>query len=248
MICDQLTSLLGFDCYPLADGGQVALVQTPFRFSDGAALPVFVEMINGRVRFFDDGATLRHFLGRGLRIENRKHASFLINAATKHGAFFTESGEVEAWAAAEGSQKAFSSFLSSMLAIAAWEMEQEGLETDTSVFVEEVALALRAWKPSAAITVEPEFEGVSGKHYKLNFLVDGQPVAVTGSHANSVSALLHRLLDIHGRPANTGFKPLVIIDDRPDPEAARREASIIQNVSTVMPFTSLERKSPPGAA
>lgn len=243
MICEQLTVLLGFDCFPLSEGGEVALVQTPFKFEDGDALPVFVEITEGQIRFFDDGATLRHFIGRGVRIENKKHASFLIGLASKYRAAFTESGEIEAWASMKDASSAFSAFMCSMLAIAAWEKDQQGEDTDTSIFVEEVAMALRAWKPSASIALEPEFDGVSGRKYKLDFLLDGQPVAVTGAHANSVSAVLHRLLDIHGRPANEGFRPLVIIDDRSDPEAARREASIIQNVSTVMPFSALEAQA-----
>lgn len=217
----------------------MALVQTPFRFEDGDSLPVFVEVLDGRVRFFDDGATLRHFIGRGVRIENKKHATFLANLASRHKAAFTEQGEIETWASVENAPLAFSAFMCSMLSIASWEKEQHGQDTDTLIFVEEVAMALRAWKPDATISLDPEFEGVTGKRYKLEFLLNGQPVAVTGAHANSVSALLHRLLDIHALPANQGFKPLVIIDDRTDPEAARRESSIIQNVSTVMPFTAL---------
>lgn len=242
MICDQLSTLLGFDCFPLTAEGDIALVETPFKFDDGDRLPVFIEMINGQVRFFDDGATLRHFIGRGVRLENRKHATFLVNAASKHGAAFTDAGEIEAWASAENAGSAFSAFLSAMLALAAWEKDQRGEDTDTSIFVEEVAMALRAWRPDATIAVDPEFEGISGRKYKLDFLIDGQPVAVSGAHANSVSAVLHRLIDIHGKPANGEFKPLVIIDDRTDPEAAKREASIMQNVSTVMPFTTLEAK------
>lgn len=241
MTCEQLSTLLGFDCLPLCDEGSVALVHTPFKFEDGDALPVFVEAVDGQVRFFDDGATLRHFIGRGVRIENRKHAAFLVNISAKHGAAFTESGEIEAWSSIKEAGHAFSAYLSSMLAVAAWEKEQQGQDTDTSIFVEEVAMALREWKPYSSIAIDPEFEGVSGRKYKLEFLLDGQPVAVTGAHANSVSALLHRLLDIHGRPTNSNFKPLVIIDDRTDPEAAKRESSIIQNVSTVMPFTALGR-------
>lgn len=239
MICAHLSTLLGFDCFPLSEEGSVALVQTPFKFEDGDALPVYVEVVDGQVRFFDDGATLRHFIGRGVRIENKKHATFLTNIASKHSAAFTESGEVETWAPMQNASAAFSAYLCSMLAIASWEKDQQGEDTDTSIFVEEVAMALRAWKPDASITLDPEYEGVSGRKYKLEFLLNGQPVAVTGAHANSVSALLHRLLDIHGRPVNDGFKPLVIIDDRSDPEAAKRESAIIQNVSTVMPFSAL---------
>lgn len=241
MICDQLSSLLGFECHPLTDDGAVVLVQTPFKFDDGDAMPVFVEMVNGQVRFFDDGATLRHFLGRGARIENKKHASFLAGIANKHSAAFSDQGEIESWSSQKDASQAFSSFMCTMLAVASWEKEQGGQDTDTSIFVEEVALALRAWKPSASITTDPEFDGVSGKRYKLDFLLDGQPVAVTGAHANSVSALLHRLLDIHGKPTNDGFRPMVIIDDRADPAAAKRESSIIQNISTVMQFSDISR-------
>lgn len=243
MICDQLTTLLGFDCFPLSEDGSVALVQTPFKFEDGDSLPVYVEMIEGQIRFFDDGATLRHFIGRGVRIENRKHATFLVNAAARHNAAFTDAGEIEAWASVKEADKAFSSFLCSMLSVVSWEKDQQGEDTDTSIFLEEVAMALRAWKPTASIAHEPEFEGVSGRKYKLDFLLDGQPVAVTGAHPNSVSAVLHRLLDIHGNPRTGDFKPLVIIDDRSDPEAAKREAAIIQSVSTVMPFSALERSA-----
>jgi len=243
MICEQLTNMLGFDCSPLTEGCNVALISTPFKFDDGDPLPVFVEIVDGQVRFFDDGGTLRHFLGRGLRIENKKHTSFLTNTAAKNGAAFTEAGEIEAWAAQSNAAVAFSQFLSSMLALTAWEREQRGVDTDESVFVEEVAMALRAWKPDASIALDPPFEGVSGRFYKLDFMVDGQAIAATGSHANSVSALLHKLVDIRGRIANSDMKVLVVIDDRQDQAAATRESSIVQSVATVMPFTALERNA-----
>ncbi|MGC4395817.1 DUF1828 domain-containing protein [Hydrogenophaga sp. T2] len=243
MICDKLTNLLGYDCLPLSDSGQVALVHTPFKFEDGASLPVFIEFVNGQVRFFDDGATLRHFMGRGVKIENRKHTAFLTNIANAHQAVFSESGEIETWASMESAPVAFSRFLSSMLAIAAWEKGQEGEDTDTSIFVQEVAIALRAWKPTADLTFEPPFEGITKKSYKLDFLLDGRPVVAVGSHQNSVSSLLHKLVDIHNLPENRGFDPLVVIDDRRDPEAADKESKVLQSLATVMPFSSLERQS-----
>lgn len=239
MICDHLTNLLGFECFPLSEGGEIAIVHTPFQFEDGDALPVFVEVVNGHVRFFDDGATLRHFIGRGVRIENRKHATFLTNIAACHNAAFTETGEIEAWATLEKASQAFATYLCSMLAIASWEKDQEGQDTDTSVFVEEVAMAIKAWKPNASISLDPVFEGITSRKHKLDFLVDGRPVVAVGTHHNSVSGLLHRLVDIHGNPQNQAFDPLVIIDDRSDPQAATKEAKIIQAVATVMPFTSL---------
>ncbi len=243
MICDQLTNLLGFECLPLSEGGEVACIHTPFKVEDGDALPVFVEFVAGQVRFFDDGAALRHFMGRGVRLENRKHASFLVNIASTHKATFSQTGEIEAWAKLDSAAQAFSAFLASMLAIAAWEKGQEGEDTDTSIFVQEVAIALRAWKPGASISVDPSFEGITRRTYKLDFLLDGRPVVAVGSHHNSVSGLLHKLVDIHNLPENQGFDPLVVIDDRKDREAADKEAKIIQAVATVMPFTSLGYQS-----
>ena len=240
MICQQLSTLLGFDCSPLTESGNVALVSTPFKFDDGDALPVFAELINGQIRFFDDGHTLMHFIGRGVRIENKKHATFLASTATKNGTAFTDQGEVEIWAPSDSAAEAFNKYISSLIALSAWEREQRGADTDVSLFVEEVAMALRAWKPQADITLEPPFEGVSGRTYKLDFLLDGLAVTVASAHPNSVSAVLHKLVDIHGRLATTGAKFLVVIDDRTDPDSAAREALIVQSVATVMPFTALE--------
>lgn len=243
MICHQLSKLLGFECSPLTDGGDIALVSTPFKFDDGDAIPVFVEKVHGQVRFFDDGGALMHFIGRGVRIENKKQATFLVNAAAKNGAVFSDSGDIEAWASLDKAHEAFAKFLASMLDLASWEREQRGSNTDTSLFVEEVALALRAWKPSADITVGPPFMGVSGKTHKLDFLVDGKGVIATGIHPNAISSMLHRLIDIRGLIANVDTPFLIVIDDRTDPDAAERESKVVQAVATAMKFTDLERNA-----
>ena len=243
MICQQLTAILGFCCSPLTESGDIVHISTPFNFDDGDALPVFAELTNGQIRFFDDGHTLMHFIGRGMRIENKRHASFLLTTASKNGAVFTDQGEIETWASVGNAAEAFGRYLSSMIALSAWEREQRDVKTDISLFVEEVEMALRAWKPHAAITLEPPFEGISGRYYKLDFLVDGEAVEVTGTHPNSIGSLLHKLVDIHGRIANSDANFLVVIDDRHDAHAAKREALVLQSVATVISFTALEARA-----
>lgn len=244
MICDHLTSVLGFECTPLAEGGSIALVSTPFRFDDGDPLPVFVELVGSHVRFFDDGQTLMHFIGRGVRVETRTNATFLTNAAGKSGATFTESGELEAWAPVDQASEAFAKFLSSLMSLSAWENDQRGINSDTSLFVEEVAIALKAWKPNAALLANPAATGVSGREYRLDFEFDGSLVVATSAHANAVSSVLHRLVDIKGKIENADVKFLVVIDDRTDPDAAMRESLIVQSVATVMPYQSIGRYLP----
>lgn len=248
MICQQLNTLLGFDCSPLSESGDVALVSTPFKFDDGDAVPVFVEHVAGQVRFFDDGQSLIHFIGRGVRIDNKKHAMFLTNTANKHGAEFTEQGEIEVWSPIAQAHQAFAKYINTLMSLVSWEREQRGSNSDMTLFVEEVAMALRAWKPDAKIDLDQPIRGISGKTYKIDFLVDGQPMAVTGVHAISIGSMLHKLIDIKGLHENKDAEFTIVIDDRADPEGAKREALIMQTVGTVLPFTSLESASPQSSA
>jgi hypothetical protein len=248
MICQQLNTLLGFDCSPFSESGEVVLVSTPFKFDDGDSVPVFAEQIAGQIRFFDDGQTLMHFIGRGVRIENKKQASFLINTAAKNGAAFTDQGEIEVWAPLEQAQTAFAKYVSTLIALTVWEADQKGSNTDASLFVEEVAMALRAWKPKAVIELEQPFVGISGRTYKVDFVVDGAPIVVTGTHPNSVGSILHKLVDIRGLIENMDTQFTVVIDDRADPEGAKKESLIVQSLGTVFPFTALEALAPTSSA
>lgn len=248
MICQQLNTLLGFDCSPLSASGEVVYVSTPFKFDDGDALPVFVEHVAGQVRFFDDGQSLMHFIGRGVRIENKTNATFLSNAAAKHGASFTDQGEIEVWAPLDQAHVAFGRYINTLLALTAWEADQRGANTDMTLFVEEVAMALRAWKPHATIELDFPIRGISGRTYKVDFMVNGSPFVITGSHPNSVGSVLHKLVDIRGLIENAEAKFTVVIDDRADPEGAKRESLIVQSVGTVLPFSSLEASAPKAAS
>ncbi|CAN7464944.1 DUF1828 domain-containing protein [Acidovorax sp. LjRoot38] len=243
MICHQFSSLLGFECHPLTEDGSVAAISSPFTFEDGDSLPLFVESVNGQVRFFDDGATLMHFIGRGVRIENKRNATFLISAAQRHGGTFNEAGEIEFWAPEAAAPLAFAKYLASLMDIVSWEKDQQGVNTDISVFVEEVGIALRAWKPGAEITKSPPFIGVSGKPYELDYLIDGQPVVATGPRAQSATWVLHKLVDIQSVIANAGMSPLIVIDDRLDPESADQESKVLQSVGTAIKFTDLEARA-----
>lgn len=244
MICEKLSSLLGFDCCPLSEAGNVALIETPFQFADGEGLPVYSEVSNGQIRFFDDGGVILHFLSRGLRLENKRHLRFIQNAAEANGVALTEAGEVEVWAKLEDAPAAFSQYVSTLLQLVAWEAAQEGANQDTSHFVDEVVMALRSWKPGAYLEIDPApVEGISGQQHKLDAVFDGQGVIVTGTHHSTVNSSLRKLVDLRARPANQDLRLLVVIDDRGDAEAAAREAKVMQAVATVLPFTQLERNA-----
>lgn len=243
MICDQLGSLLGFECMPLNEAGNVAFISTPFVFDDGESVPVYAELANGQLRFFDDGATVLHFLGRGLRLDDKRRLRFISKAAEQFGSVLNEAGEIEVWDNLENASQAFAKYVSTLLSITSWEQEQRGVEVDTALLVDEVVMALRAWRPDAELITDPQpMLGISGQVHRLDLRFNGQGVVATGPHPNSVSANLRKLVDIRSLIANQGETFLVVIDDRIDPEGADREARVLQTVATVMPFTALEKQ------
>lgn len=243
MICSSLSELIGFTCHPLNDDGSVAMIDTPFAFPDGDEIPVFVEKATGRIRFFDDGAAIMHFLGRGVLLDDHRKTRFLKNLAEPNGVSLTDMGELEIWAKDEDAPAAFAKYMSTMLALSHWEREQDGVATDASLFLDEVAMCLRAWKSSALIDDGQEYVGISGHAYKMDLQFDGNPVIAIGTHPATVGATAKKLLDIRAATGNEKLRILLIIDDRRDANAAKSEGLILDSLSNVMMMTQLQRNA-----
>lgn len=243
MVCDNIASLIGITCYPLTDDGSVAMLDTAFRFADGDAAPVFVEKAGGLVRFFDDGGVLLHFAGRGLRLENHRHDKFIRSAGEPHGVKLNEAGELEIWAAERDASSAFAKFISTLVALTGWEREQQGVGSDLSILIDEVEICLRAINPQASLIPKPEYIGVSGQVYNLDFNFDGRAVIAITPQRATVSSAIRKLIDIRSRPGNQDFDVMVVLDDRRDPEAAKSEGQVLNAVGNVWPMTRLEQKA-----
>lgn len=243
MICSSISEMIGFMCHPLTDDGSVAMIDTPFAFPDGDEIPVFVEKISGQVRFFDDGGTIMHLLGRGVSLDDQRKTRFIKNLAEPNGVSLTEMGELEIWAKSEDAPIAFAKYMSTMLALSSWELDQNGASTDASLFLDEVAMCLRAWKSFGALSDGEELKGISGHVYKMDFQFDGGAVLAIGTHPATVSSAAKKLLDIRAATQNEELKILLIIDDRRDADAAKSEGLILESVSNVMMMTQLQRRA-----
>lgn len=243
MICSQISKLIGISCHPLTEDGSVAYIDTSFAFEDGASIPVFVEKVGNHVRFFDDGETILHLRGRGLSLDDNRKTKFLKNLAAPTQVNLTEMGELETWAAINDAPKAFSRYLAAILAVARWEADQIGVATDLSLLISEVAMCLRVVKPQAEIVERPEYIGISGHKYKLDFKFDGDAVIATSPHPNAVSSAAKKLLDIRAAAENQGIKIVVVLDDRYDPDAAKKEGLILDSVANVWMMKRLEQQA-----
>ncbi len=239
MFCEQLTSRIGLNCHPLDDDGRVFLIETPFRFHDGDHIPVYVEIIGNEFRFFDDGAAFLHFSGLGINLNGGNQVKFIKTAAEAHGANFTDQGEIEIWAKADDSGKAFASYVAALLELVRWEAERKNVSHDASVFVDEVAQYLMAWR-RVEIKRSPKLMGITGREHVFDLDMNGTLVLAISAHHQSASSALHKLVDIKALPANQSVPTLVVIDDRKDAESAKTEGILLSSVSNVIGLGQLQ--------
>lgn len=121
MICNNLLHMTGFACQPISEQGDLARISTPFCFADGDPVPVYVQTFANKVyRFFDDGQTLLHFIGRGMKFKNGHKLRFIANIAQKHGAAMNSNGVLELFSKSDSSADAFAKYITCMIAISHW--------------------------------------------------------------------------------------------------------------------------------
>ncbi|CAM3754796.1 hypothetical protein BOBR111200_06915 [Bordetella bronchialis] len=99
---------------------------------------------------------------------------------------------------------------------------------------------LRAWKKDSVISETPEYMGISGHTYRLDFQVDDQGVVAISPHPLSVSTAIKKLLDIVSAPVNEGVRLQVVLDDRKQPDEAKSEAAVLNAVADVLMMSRLE--------
>jgi hypothetical protein len=243
MICHRVSEILGLTCHPLSDDGGVAMLDSPFVYPDGDDIPIFIEKIGPQMRFFDDGEAILHLLGRGVSLDDHRKTRFIKNVAEPNGVSLNTQGELEIWSTETQAPQAFAKYMATMLALSKWESDQNEVATDLSLLLEEVALCLRAWKPRATIAEGPEFTGVSGHVYKLDFSLDQDAVIAITPHHASVSSAAKKLLDIRAVSSYAGLKIIVVIDDRHDAANAKREGRILDSVGNVMMMSALQHQA-----
>lgn len=127
MINSNISALIGFEYEQLEEDGSLGLIDTPFLFEDGDPVPVYVEEVDGRIRFFDDGGAIWHLMSLGVPVDNEGDTDFIRAVIKPTGAVLNQMGEIEAWAEAGQEPAAFARFLSAMLAMVRWEQDRDAI-------------------------------------------------------------------------------------------------------------------------
>lgn len=127
-----ISKMIGYACHPLTDDGSVAIIDTPFKFTDGDDIPVYVELGSDFVRFFDNGDVFFHFLGRGIAVDDEGGTQFLSTIAASNGVSYSAAGNVEIQIARDDAAAAFAKYIAAILAFVSWEKTWEANLQDES--------------------------------------------------------------------------------------------------------------------
>jgi hypothetical protein len=123
MISLDLKDLLGFDYDFLDDEKNLVAIYTPFFYQDGDSVPVYVEQLDGKCRFFDDGGALWHLTSIGVPLDEPGQEKFVEDLARPCGVSLNDEDELEIFFEPVQARAAFTRFMSAMLAIVRWEYE-----------------------------------------------------------------------------------------------------------------------------
>jgi len=249
MICKNLLQMTGFACQPISEQGDLARISTPFCFADGDPVPVYVQSFANDVhRFFDDGQTLLHFIGRGMKLDNGHRLRFLANIAQKHGAAVNDNGVLELFSKGDSPSNAFAQYITCVIAIAQWEYEHQGIDANGAAFADEVVHALLTLHPESTSTLihKPTYLGSSGKRHELDFGLGGKGYIAVKPNQQSAAPALYKLVDIINRQTNADAHLVVVIDDRHDKNAAKNTKQVFRSIASDV--ISFSRIAPPAQA
>jgi hypothetical protein len=123
MINSNISELLGFSCHHLDDAGTLAVIDSPFVFEDEDSIPIYVQEVDQKVRFFDDGEVISHFMGLGIRLDAWDDSQFIEDLARPHGVTLNDRGDLEIWADSQAVPHAFARYLAALLEMVRWERE-----------------------------------------------------------------------------------------------------------------------------
>lgn len=246
MICKDLLQMTGFACQPINEQGDFARISTPFCFADGDPVPVYVQSFSNDVyRFFDDGQTLLHFIGRGMKFPSGHQLRFLSGIAQKHGAVLNENGVLELFSKGSSPADAFAKYVSCLVTVTQWEDEHQGADSDGAAFATEVVHALLSLYPQREPTLKPTYLGSSGKRHELDVKLGNTGYLAVKPNQKSAAPALYKLVDITNRQSNSDEELVVVIDDRFDKSAAKNTQQVFRSIaSNVINFSKIASAEP----
>lgn len=222
---------------PTRDGSTVYQVDTPFKIAQDAPLEVYVQMLEGQIRFFDDGLNLHTLLSLGVCFEDEAKWRSLQNLFAGAETCLHPSGLIEMYAPRDRAEESFARFLLSLSQLEFW-VANEAFKVKRSKkeFVARAALAFQGVFSEAQIEYSPKIQ-TSRREVSFDLRVDDKYVDVpfvdsVWSHVRKVGGL---------RIERPETRTMAVINDVADAsKKAAQERDVIGVFVPAMLLSSLE--------
>jgi hypothetical protein len=243
MNCTGLLQHLGFECAPRPNNG--ARIFSPFTFSDGTHLGVYVEPLqDGKLLVTDHGDAFMHLSGQGVKITPRR----LRWAATRCAPVdVSEGGALQLVSDTGRIGAAVAAVLDASLRIAHQQVDWAP-SIAAAQFTELVAEEIKAIAPEKvrrSVTVigvsghQIEFPiGVALPDRSIAFV---QPISSDGRHIDwaAVYRATGKMTDIQQAGIDADRR-LIVLDDSSARDDAARAITLLHTSATVLPFSTRE--------
>lgn len=241
--CEWAKALTRYECNALkATGGSAACLEigTPFSLPDGSAINLYItETPHGHIKISDNADTLFQLGGMGLDVWQPAREGALRTLLARHKVQLGNQGDAHIITQPQHAANAFALAITGLLAISAWASDQLGSAPLVVDIVAEMEPYIIARNPSAAFKRHPHVKGASNSDHTFDFQHGTDLIDVISAHPNATGAAMRKAGDVQNGPFAEHLSPLVVVDDRTDPDRAMNEIGILGSVTRAMPASRL---------
>lgn len=240
--CEWAQSLTRYDCQTIKalDGSPCLEIGTPFGLPDGSAINLYItETAHGQIRISDNADTVFQLGGMGLEVWQSARLASLRGLLQRHKLQLGDQGDAFILAAPGHAPNAFALAVTGLLALSAWAGEQLGIVVPTADIVAELEPYVIARNPSLTLKRHAHAKGASGTDHIFDLQHGSDLIDIIPANPGSTGASMRKAGDVQNGPFAEHLSPLIVVDDRTDPERAMNEIGILGSMTRAMPATRL---------
>lgn len=241
MNCQWATALTRYDCRPVSSRSGAACLEigTPFSLPDGSAINLYLIEEGTHLRVTDNADTLFQLGGMGLDVWHAKRMNTLRDIATQHKLTLTERGEIFTLAQPERAASGLAISITGLIAISLWAAEKLSRPAPEVELAAEIQPYIIARDPTARFEVAPKVLGASRTIHSFDFRHGQDLIDVINAHPNATGGAMRKVGDVQNGPFGGDASPLILVDDRRDPDRAQGEIGILASITRAMPVSRL---------
>lgn len=240
--CEWAKSLTRYECHSLSalDGAPCLEIGTPFSLPDGSAINLYItQTAQGQIRISDNADTLFQLGGMGLDVWQSTRLTGLRGLLQRHKMQLGEQGDAYILAAPGHAANGFAMAITGLLAISAWAGDQLGVVAPTADIVAELEPYIIARNPALAFKRHAHAKGASGSDHVFDLQHGTDLIDVIPANAAATGSAMRKAGDVQNGPFAEHLSPLIVVDDRTDPDRAMNEIGILGSVTRAMPATRM---------